>query len=249
MPTAASSSVIDSGRSRTPVAIADSPRATDRNRGTAKNSPACNRYWKKNAVRPPRNTGFRRIAGSTRGSAPWASRRFSHSMNTQSTTPPPSISQIEGDRPSHSGADALGRTKPHSPARRMPNTISPRPSADSAVPTRSSRTRVSGVGVGHAAGEREDRGDDEHLAHEHPAPRQVGREEAADEGAGGDRDGAGRRHQPVGPRPLGCGRSWMATSATMAGRISAAPMPSRNDHPRINTPRFGEIAVTNDPQP
>ncbi len=40
-----------------------------------------------------------------------------------------------------------------------------------------------------------------------------------------------------------------ATSATMAGRISAAPMPSRNDQPRISTPRFGEIAVTNEPQP
>jgi len=29
-------------------------------------------------VSPPRNVRFRRIAGSTRGSAPWASRRFSH---------------------------------------------------------------------------------------------------------------------------------------------------------------------------
>ena len=47
-----------------------------------------------------------------------------------------------------------------------------------------------------------------------------------------------------------CARSkFDATSATIAGRISAAPTPSRNDHPNISTPRLGEIAVTNEPQP
>ena len=40
-----------------------------------------------------------------------------------------------------------------------------------------------------------------------------------------------------------------ATSATIAGRISAAPTPSRNDHPKINTPRLGDSAVVNDPHP
>ena len=40
-----------------------------------------------------------------------------------------------------------------------------------------------------------------------------------------------------------------ATSATIAGRISAAPMPSRHDQPSSSTPRLGEIAVMNDPQP
>ena len=40
-----------------------------------------------------------------------------------------------------------------------------------------------------------------------------------------------------------------ATSATIAGRISAAPTPSRNDHPTINTPRLGDRAVVNDPHP
>ena len=58
------------------------------------------------------------------------------------TTPPASISQIVGDRPSHSGAPGLGFTNPQVPERRIPNTISPRPSAESAVPTRSSRTPV-----------------------------------------------------------------------------------------------------------
>ena len=49
------------------------------------------------------------------------------------------ISQITGDSPSHSGAPGLGRTKPHVPERSTPYTIRPRPSADSTVPTRSSR--------------------------------------------------------------------------------------------------------------
>ena len=40
-----------------------------------------------------------------------------------------------------------------------------------------------------------------------------------------------------------------ATRATMAGRISAAPTPSRNDQPKSSTGRFGAIAVVNEPQP
>ena len=39
-----------------------------------------------------------------------------------------------------------------------------------------------------------------------------------------------------------------ATSATTAGRISAAPTPSRNDQPKSSTGKFGAIAVVNDPQ-
>ena len=40
-----------------------------------------------------------------------------------------------------------------------------------------------------------------------------------------------------------------ATSATIAGMISVAPIPSRTDHPMISTARLGEIAVTKDPRP
>jgi hypothetical protein len=45
MPAAASSRVSDSGRIRTPVSIADSPRATDRYSGMVKNRPAWIRNW------------------------------------------------------------------------------------------------------------------------------------------------------------------------------------------------------------
>ena len=78
MPAAARMSVIESGRSRTPVSIAESPSATERNSGTAKKSPPCRKYWKKNEVRPPRSSGTRRILGSMRGSEPRVTRRFSH---------------------------------------------------------------------------------------------------------------------------------------------------------------------------
>ena len=50
---------------RTPVSIAESPSAIERNSGTAKNRPAWSRYWKKNAVSPLRSSRTRRIAGSS----------------------------------------------------------------------------------------------------------------------------------------------------------------------------------------
>ena len=65
IPTAASKSVIESGSRRIPVSIADNPSATDKYSGTAKNSPACRRYWKKNEVSPPRRARTRSSAGSS----------------------------------------------------------------------------------------------------------------------------------------------------------------------------------------
>ena len=53
--------------------------------------------------------------------------------------------------------------------------------------------------------------------------------------------------------PYAFGRSsrpkFDATKATIAGRMSAAPTPSRTDHPNIKTTRFGAIAVVKEPQP
>ncbi len=39
-----------------------------------------------------------------------------------------------------------------------------------------------------------------------------------------------------------------ATSATIAGMISAAPTPSRNDQPKMRTVRLGDRAVVNEPE-
>ncbi len=40
-----------------------------------------------------------------------------------------------------------------------------------------------------------------------------------------------------------------ATRATIAGMISAAPTPSRNDQPKSRTGRLWAIDVVNEPQP
>ena len=52
-------------------------------------------------------------------------------------------------------------------------------------------------------------------------------------------------------RPYARGRSGLpkldATSATMAGMISTAPRPSRNDQPMISTVRLGATEVVSDP--
>jgi hypothetical protein len=54
-------------------------------------------------------------------------------------------------------------------------------------------------------------------------------------------------------RPYAAGRrsvgKFEATSATIAGRIRAAPIPSSTDQPKSSTGRLGASAVVNDPQP
>ena len=44
-----------------------------------------------------------------------------------------------------------------------------------------------------------------------------------------------------------CGK-FPATSATIAGMINAAPIPSRTDHPKMRTPRLGDRAVVSEPE-
>ncbi len=146
IPTAAITSVMDSGRIRTPVWMALSPSAIDRNSGTAKNSPACSRNWKKNDTNPVRSSRTRSIAGSSSAGCPVSRRCFSQTRNPNSTPPPARISHTTGDRPSQVGAPGLGCAKPHVPMRRTPYTIRPRPSAESPVPTRSRRA-PSSLGV------------------------------------------------------------------------------------------------------
>ena len=139
-PTAAASSVMDSGSRRTPVAMADRPRATDRNSGIVKNIPACSRNWKKKATSPPRSALLASSAGSSSAARPVAMRWRSQVKKPNSTARPASSSQKTGDRPSQAGAPGLGCTMPHDPERRTPKTSRARPTADSRVPTRSRRT-------------------------------------------------------------------------------------------------------------
>ena len=80
------------------------------------------------------------------------------------------MSQITGRGPASSGAPGLGRTKPHVPELSTPNTTRARPSADSTVPTMSSRASLSaGVSAIRRAKRKNDQ-NDQHLTDEHPPP-------------------------------------------------------------------------------
>ena len=159
------------------------------------------------------------IAGSTSGSrSPATSRRSPTRGTPRRRAPPASMSQIAGDSPSHSGAPAWAARTPTSPERRMPNTTSPSPSADSTVPTRSRRAplaRRARRPCGASSSEDADHDDD--FTGEDPPPREVRREQAADQRTGRDRDRAGRGDEAVGARALR-----RARSSTRPGRRSPA---------------------------
>ena len=151
---------------------------------------------------PPRSWMLRSMPGSISAPSPRAIRRFSQTTKSPSAAAPAKISQITGESPNHSGAPGFGCTKPQVPERRMPRTIRPRPAAERTVPTRSSLTPFS-AGVSFIRRVRsEDHEDDEHLAGEHPPPRCVGGEDAADQRTESRGDRAGRGDQAVGARAV-----------------------------------------------
>ena len=156
------------------------------------------------------------------------------------------MSHTVGERSAQDGPSGFGWIQPHSLVRRTPKTTRPSPSADSTVPTRSSLRALLDRGVRDTAREQQDRRDDDTS----PAKTQRQEEYVVQNppisGPSATAIGAGRRDQPVRARPC-AGRKFLATRATMAGMISAAPMPSRNDQPKMSTVRFGEIDVVNEP--
>ena len=143
-PTAASRSVMDRGRIRTPVAIAVRPSDTDRNSGIVKNRPACTRYWKKNMTSPPVIWRYLKIEARTSGSRPDASTCASQTMSSQIVSVPARISQIVGETPSREGPPALGCTQPHSADRSTPKTARPSPAAVRTAPITSRGSRSDG---------------------------------------------------------------------------------------------------------
>ena len=202
-PTAAASSVTDNGSRRTPVATAESPRATERKSGITKKRPACRRNWKKKDVSPACSLGMRSMRGSTRTGPPRRSWRLSHSTKSARTPAPPRMSQITGERPSHWGASGFGCTKP------------PRPGADDAeddhAEARGREKRAHGVEPRRRgrAGSRpcacvRTRMPSTITTSPAKTQRQLAYvvQQPADQRPDGHGDGAGRRHQPVGPGPL-----------------------------------------------
>ena len=153
------------------MAMADSPSDTDRKSGMAKNKPACKRYWKKNAVRPPRRTGFSKMAGLMSGSAPRASCRFSQPMKH------PEHGSTGEDQPDRRGQPEPFRSRrlrlDQAPLSRPQDPVDDEAEAErrQAGPDEVEPDPLLGLGVGHPAGEDEDHGDDEDLTGEDPTPR------------------------------------------------------------------------------
>jgi hypothetical protein len=119
------------------VAIAESPRETDRNSGTTKKPPDWTKYWKKNIRKPRSSCTFRSMERRTSGSPPRFSRRDSHSKKSQMSDSPPRMSHSTADTPNSAGASGLGDTHPQTLERRTPKTAMPRPAAESPTPMRS----------------------------------------------------------------------------------------------------------------
>ena len=202
MPTAAITRVIDSGMMRSPVSMAESPSAIDRNSGTAKNRPAWSRYWKKNAVSPLRSSRTRRIAGSSSAAWPVSRRCFSHSRKQEQHR------AAAEDQPDHRREAQPGR-RVGLGLHEAPGAGAQDPVDDQAEPERRERGAdevEAGAlllrGVGGAPVEEQDDADDEHLAHEHVAPRPVGGEQPADQRTERDRDRAAGGDDAVRARPF-----------------------------------------------
>ncbi len=167
-----------------------------------KNTPAWTRNRKRNVIRPPVSCGTFNSAGATSGSLPRRSMRRCHMSMSQSTKSPQRMNQNVSERPASDGRLGLGQEP--APRRRLED-----PEDDEGETRRRQRRAeqvdLRGVGdrlVGRASRQDLDGDDDEHLAGEDVAPRQVGGEEAADHGADGDGDGRRGGDQAVGFRPL-----------------------------------------------
>src|SRR5262245_26697110 len=154
-----------------------------------------------------------------------------------------------GESPTRLGAPGFGSTQPHSPERSTPYTSEPRPAADSTTPNTSN---PSGRAAGGASLIRRATARIARTTTTSPAntSRQVAyvvrappiRGPTATAIAPADATRPYARGRPAGAK-------FDATRATIAGMISAAPMPSRNDQPMIRTVRFPARAVVKDPHP
>ena len=167
-------------------------------------------------------------------------------MNSHSHRRPRPISHSTGDTARRLGPPVLAWTQPHSLDLSTLNTVIARPQVDNTAPhvdARLVRRRL----VHDAPREQQDDHDDDDLAREHPAPGEERRHEPADQRPRGDRHGgAAISPYTAERRELG---EFAATSATIAGMISAAPRPSSTDQPMSRTVSVGDSAVVSDPTP
>ena len=162
-------------------AIAERPSATDRNSGTTKKIPAWTRNMKKNEMTPSRSWMFRSIVGSISAAWPRAIRRFSHITNRRQHHAAAEHEPDHRREPEPLGSIRLGLHE--APRPRLQDA-----DHDQAEAGRGQRRAdqvepgaLLGRRVVHAPRQSEDHEHDQHLADEHPPPRGIGGEHAADQ--------------------------------------------------------------------
>src|SRR6266567_6595067 len=225
-PIADTSSASDSGMSRIPVSIADNSSTIERYNGLVKKMPAWIKYWKRNIVSPLSSCRFLNIDGRTSGSLPSRSRRLSHANNPHRMRRPARISHATSDSPKSVGASSFGVTHPQTLERNTPKTASPSPRTERMEPTKSRRC----CSVDGASWMRRD--STRITKAITTSPTKTYRQDAYVVKAPPI---SGPRATAIAPAaaivPYVLGRRWgaklIATRATTAGIISAAPMPSR----------------------
>ena len=153
-PSSAKTSIAkDSGSRRLPVSNASKPSTTCRYTGMTKNVPMRTSCCPTSVESPARSCEMRSSVVSSSWSRPRRARRCSHEANAHSKARPASTMNGTGEKPNGvisvppiSGG-VRGCTKPHTLLRRIANTARPRPAAESATPTMSSRGRRSASGA------------------------------------------------------------------------------------------------------
>ena len=152
------------------------------------------------------------------------------------------------EKPKGSIGELRGRSQPQLLACSTPKTTRPRPSAESTPPTQSSagaspaRSRLAGSAACRA-GSRSRR-----RPRRRRRPASSARSSPSRRGSGRPRCRRRRRRRARRRRPRARWPSKLpATSATIAGSTSAAPMPSRTDQPSISEGTLQEAAVSAEP--
>ena len=198
IPTAITSSEIDSGTSRIPVSIADSSSTTDRNSGIVKKIPDCRKNWKPNSVRPPvelpdaqdRRRQQRLAAVLLEAVAPQQERP--QEQQAARDQPDDRRRPREGRRV-RLGLDQAPLAGLEDPEHEQRHAARGQHGADDVDPRALGRRRR----LRDPADRDEDDDDDDDLAREHPAPGRVGRERPADQRSDGHGDRPGRRDEAV----------------------------------------------------
>ncbi len=241
----------DSGSMCRPVSKASSPSTIDRNSGIVKNTPLDTRYCVMSTPSPARSRRLVRSSGLKRGAWPRACRCSSQATSDHSTARPPPTSQAVSEIPASWGVAAsplgtLGAIHPHDDDCSTPSTIMPSPTAERTAPTTSSFTRSGTSTSGTLLDPRKiPPAMSTSAANTHrqlklavTKPPMIGPAATATAAA-------------AAITPYAFARAWPsndpATRAVTVGMISAAPRPSRTDHPMKSTSTFGAIAVSPEP--